>query len=80
MALDKDLLRTVQERTEESVIPYVSTYNPNDPEMFHVIINNEPKKLQEDEKMRNILSRFKFIKSKVNHKQKQNFRQKRVMK
>ena len=42
MALDKDHLRTVQERTEESIIPYVSTYNPNDPEMFHVIIDNEP--------------------------------------
>ena len=58
MALDKDRLRTVQSRTEESIIPYVSTYNPNDPEMFHVIIDNEPI-LQEDEKMRNILSRFK---------------------
>ena len=38
----------------------VSTYNPNDPEMFHVIIDNEPI-LQEDDEMRD---RFKFIKSK----------------
>ena len=63
MALNKDLLRTVQARVDENIILYVSTYNPNDPEMFHVIIDNEPI-LQEDEKMRNILSRFKFIKSK----------------
>ena len=63
MILDKDLLRTVQERTKERSIPYVSTCNPNYPEIFHVIIDNEPIYLQEDEKMRNILSRFKFIQS-----------------
>ena len=63
MTLDKDLLRKVQEKTEENVIPYVSTFNPKDPEMYHVIIENKPI-LQEDETMRNILSKFKFIKSK----------------
>ena len=40
-----------------------STFNPKDPEMYHVIIENKPI-LQEDETMRNILSKFKFIKSK----------------
>ena len=63
MALDNDLLRKVQEKTEENVIPYVSTFNLKDPEMYHVIIENKPI-LQEDETMRNILSKFKFIKSK----------------
>ena len=63
MALDKNLLRIVQARADENIIPYVSTFIPNDPEMFHVIIDNESI-LQEDEKMRNILSKFKFIKSK----------------
>ena len=41
MALDKDLLRTVQARTEENIIPCASTYNPNDPEIFqNLIIDN----------------------------------------
>ena len=63
MALDKDLLHNDKEKTEENVIAYVSTFNPKDPEMYHVIIENKPI-LQEDETMRNILSKFKFIKSK----------------
>ena len=42
IALDKDILRTVQARTEESIISYVSTYNPNDPGMFNIIIDYEP--------------------------------------
>ena len=42
MSLDKDVLRTVKEKSEEKIIPYVSTYNPKDPEMFRVILDNVP--------------------------------------
>lgn len=42
---------------------YVSTHDPKDPELFRVIIENVPI-LREDDKMRNILSKFKIIKSK----------------
>ena len=63
MSLDKDILRTVKEKSEEKTIPYVSTYNPKDPEMFRVIPDNVPI-LKEDDKMRNILSKYNLIKSK----------------
>ena len=63
MALDKEILRTVKMNQDECIISYVSTYNPQNPEMFRVIINNLPI-LEEDEKMRGILSKFKPIKSK----------------
>ena len=42
MALDKDILRTVKVSQDESIIPFVSTFNPKDPEIFPVIINNLP--------------------------------------
>lgn len=63
MSLDKNVLRTVTTKGKENIVPYVSTYNPRDPEMFSVIIENMPI-LQEDEKMRKILANYKFIKSK----------------
>ena len=63
MSLDKDVLRTVKEKSEEKIIPYVSTHNPQDPEMFKVILDNVPI-LKEDDKMRNILTKYKLIKSK----------------
>ena len=63
MSLDKDVLRTVKEKSEEKIIPYVSTHNPQDPEMFQVILDNVPI-LKEDDKMRNILTKYKLIKSK----------------
>ena len=62
MSLDKNVLRMVTTKGKENIDPYVSTYNPRDPEMFSVIIENMPI-LQEDEKMRKILSNYKFIKS-----------------
>ena len=62
MSLDKNVLHTVTTKGKENIVPYVSTYNPRDPEMFSVIIENMPI-LQEDEKMQNILSNYKFIKS-----------------
>ena len=63
MTLDKNTLRTVKKKTEDPVIPYVSTYNPKNPEMYKVIQFNLPI-LHEDPKMNSILSNFKMIKSK----------------
>ena len=42
MALDKHILRTVKEKSKENIIPYVSTHNPKDPEMFRVILDKVP--------------------------------------
>ena len=42
MALDKHILRTVKEKSKEKIIPYVSTHNPKDPEMFRVILDKVP--------------------------------------
>ena len=63
MSLDKATLRTVKEKYEEKIIPYVSTHNPKDPEMYKVILDHVPI-LKEDDKMRNILNKYKLIKSK----------------
>ncbi|MCG7879609.1 MAG: GIY-YIG nuclease family protein [Candidatus Thiodiazotropha endolucinida] len=63
MSLDKAVLRTVKEKSEDKIIPYVSTYNPKDPELFNVIRDNVPI-LEEDDKMRRILTKYKLIKSK----------------
>ena len=63
MSFDKDVLRTVKEKSEEKIIPYVSTYNPRDPEMFRDILDNVPI-VKEDDKMRNILSKYNLIKNK----------------
>ena len=62
MALDKGILRTVKVKQDESIIPFVSTFNPKDPEIFPDIINNLPI-LEKDEKMNDIISNYKFIKS-----------------
>ena len=61
MSQDKNQLRTVKLKSEENIVPYVSAYNPRDPEMFQGIMNNLPI-LQEDEKVRNI--KHKILKSK----------------
>ena len=63
ISLDKHVLRMITTKGKENIVPKVSTYNPRDPEMFSVIIENMPI-LQKDEKMRKILSNYKFIKSK----------------
>ena len=52
----------IKEKSEKKIIPYVSTHNPKDPEMFRVILDKVPI-LKEDDKMRNILSKYKLIKS-----------------
>ena len=41
----------------------MSPHNPKDPEMFRVILDKVPI-LKEDDKMRNILSKYKLLKSK----------------
>ena len=63
MSLDKGQLRMVKARKDEKIIPYVSTYNPKDPQMFRVIVDHLPI-LKEDVQMCDILSRYKIIKSK----------------
>ena len=63
MNLEKSTLRTVKDKTEDQVMPYVSTHNPKNPEIYNVIQFNLPI-LHEDPKMSNILSNFKMIKSK----------------
>ena len=63
MSLDKELLCTVKARTDENVIPYVSTHNPKDPEIYQVI-GDMIQILQEDNKIREILTKHKFLKSK----------------
>ena len=63
MNLDKNTLRTIKNKTDDKVIPYVSTHNPKNPEIYKVIQFNLPI-LKEDPKMNDILSNFKIIKSK----------------
>ena len=63
MAIDKVALRTVKSKPEECVIHFVSTFNPKNPEIFPVIINNLSI-LEKDEKMNDTISKYKFIKSK----------------
>ena len=63
MDLDKNTLRSIKNKTDDKVIPYVSTHNPKNPEIYKVIQFNLPI-LKEDPKMNDILSNFKIIKSK----------------
>ena len=42
MTLDMDIPRTVKVNQDKSIIPFVSTFNPKDPEIFPVIMNNLP--------------------------------------
>ena len=42
MSLDKKVLRTVATEGKENIVPYVSTYNHRDPEIFSVINENMP--------------------------------------
>ena len=63
MKLEKSTLRTVKDKSEDQVMPYVSTHNPKNPDIYNVIQFNLPI-LHEDPKMSSILSNFKMIKSK----------------
>ena len=58
----KDLL-TVKIKTEEDILPYVSTYNPRNPEAYTIIKQHLPI-LYADQKMKDVLKNTKFIKCK----------------
>ena len=60
MQLDRNTLRNVSEKTDESVITYVSTHNPKNPDLFKVI-NFNLLILQEHPNMNTIISTFKAI-------------------
>ena len=62
-SINKQELRTQRPKTKESVLPYVSTFNPKNPEAFQVIQSVLPI-LQADEHMNNILQNNTVIKSK----------------
>lgn len=63
MQLETDSLRTVTEKENDNVIPFISTYNPKNPEIFCSIKQNLPI-LQQDHQMNEIFSNYRFIKSK----------------
>ena len=42
MSIDKSELRLVREKPNDSIITYVSTFNPKQPELFHAIQQNLP--------------------------------------
>ena len=59
----KDLLKTKETKHDNSLIPYVTTFNPHNPEVFPEIKNNKSLLLR-DERMKAIFSRKCFLKSK----------------
>ena len=68
MSLDKNVFRTIITKGKDNTVPYLTTYNPRDHEMFNDV---QGKYLQNANstgrrKMRKILSNYK-LKSKVNH-------------
>nr|XP_022299146.1 uncharacterized protein LOC111107980 [Crassostrea virginica] len=63
LSLDRKELLTVKTQNLKNVIPYVSTHNPQNPEIYNVIRNNLPI-LEEDPDMKKILDNSQVIKSK----------------
>lgn len=63
-SLDRnDLLKEVHHTNDKETIPYVSTFNPRNPEIYPHLLH-DIKILQRDSHMRNVLEKFNFIKSK----------------
>ena len=65
-AMEKDIkeLRQVKEKLNQNqIIPFVSTFNPQNPELFSVIKQNEHI-LEESDTMKSILEKTPFLKSK----------------
>ena len=60
MKINREDLRVVREK---NIIPFVSTFNPKNPEMFNTIRQNLPI-LHEDEAMKEITQAYQIIKSK----------------
>ena len=58
----EDVLR-VQEKNEENITLFISTYNPKNKEAFGILKNNM-EILKNDETMRTVLNNTKVIKSK----------------
>ena len=63
MQLNRETLRTVKEKVKKDIIPFVSTFNPKNPEVFN-IINQNLQILREDRQMKELYSKYKFLKSK----------------
>ena len=63
MNVTREDLRVVREKKIENLIPFVSTFNPKNPEMFNTIRQNLPI-LHEDETMKEIMQNYPIIKSK----------------
>ena len=64
LSLDRKELLTVKTQSIKNVIPYVSTHNPQNPEIYNVIRNNLPI-LEVGPDMKKILDNSQVIKSKT---------------
>ena len=62
-SIPRNILLTTREKKAEDILPYVSTYNPNNTEMFRILKGNIHI-LTNDQTMREALSTSKIIKSK----------------
>ena len=63
MTINKSESRLVREKPNDSIITYVSTFNPKQPELFQAIQQNLPI-LYEDDLMKEIIQKYTIIKSK----------------
>ncbi len=63
MQLNCNTLLTTEVRTNNNVITFISTNNPQNPEIVSSIRNNMPI-LEQDERLKEIFSSYTFIKSK----------------
>ena len=62
-SLDRETLLSMRSKDNDEVVPYVSTFNPKNPEIFNVIRKSIPI-LNQSETMQNALSNKLIIKSK----------------
>ena len=62
ISINKSELRLVREKPNDSIITYVSTFDPKQPELFHAIQQNLPI-LYEDDLMKEIIQKYTIIKS-----------------
>ena len=63
MSINKSELRLVREKPNDSLITYVSRFNPKQPELFNAIQQNLLI-LYEDDLMKEIIQKYTIIKSK----------------
>ena len=61
-SIDKTELRKVKEKTQNNILPFISTFNPKNPNAFKLIQQHIPI-LMKDKKMKDILQTHRFIKS-----------------